>query len=79
MKKIFAFILLSVFIILFFYCNHLDQVDKSKILPYGVFIGISPQEKYLLENYQIVVIDGQYFSKEDITELKNKGKKFIVI
>jgi hypothetical protein len=75
LKKIFTFILLSGFIIPFFYYNHLDQVDKSKILPYGVFIGISPQEKYLLENYQIVVIDGQYFSKEDITELKNKGKK----
>lgn len=61
--------------LLSFCCAHLYLIDSNTVLPYGVFIGISPQEKHLLENYQMVVIDGQYFSKKDIIELKAKGKK----
>lgn len=75
LKKIFSLILLIIFIMLFFCCAHLSSTYRNTLLPYGVFLGILPQEKYLLENYQMVVIDGQYFSKEDITELKAKGKK----
>ena len=75
LKKIFSLILLIIFITLFFCCAHLSSTYRNTLLPYGVFLGILPQEKYLLENYQMVVIDGQYFSKEDITELKAKGKK----
>lgn len=44
-----------------------DQKD------YGVFLSIGPSEMYKAEGYRTVVIDGQYFSEDDIMHLKEQG------
>ncbi len=41
--------------------------------PYGVFLGIESDELEKLYDYDEVVIDPEYFSKEDIESLKSRG------
>ncbi|MBQ8967620.1 endo alpha-1,4 polygalactosaminidase [Ruminococcus sp.] len=40
---------------------------------YGVFIGASPKDAAYMENYDKIVIDAQYFTADEITELKKAG------
>lgn len=43
--------------------------------PYGVFIGLSPEDGMdCLYEYETVIIDGQYFSKEKIADLHAHGQ-----
>lgn len=40
---------------------------------YGVFIGLSPEHTERLANYTMVVIDAEYYTKEEISQLKKNG------
>ncbi len=40
---------------------------------YGVFIGLDRDDTAVMEPYRIIVIDAQYFTKEDIQALKASG------
>ncbi|MBQ8923720.1 MAG: endo alpha-1,4 polygalactosaminidase [Lachnospiraceae bacterium] len=40
---------------------------------YGVFLGEEPENVSEMEEYSIIVIDAQYFSKEQIAELKDSN------
>ena len=40
---------------------------------YGVFIGLNPSEMDVLFEYDIVVIDAEYYTKEDIDALHSEG------
>lgn len=68
MKK---FWILPLFIILIS-CDNNQPIKE--LLPYGVFIGFDGNLS-TLSNYETVVIDAQYFSKENILEFKKDGHK----
>lgn len=40
---------------------------------YGVFLGADPEDISDMESYRKIVIDAQYFSKEEISKLKESG------
>ena len=40
---------------------------------YGVFLGLNPEDASSLTRYQTVVIDAQYFTKEEIAAVQAKG------
>ena len=40
---------------------------------YGVFLSLDASDMDKIEGYQTLVIDAQYFSKEDIMHLKEQG------
>lgn len=40
---------------------------------YGVFLGADPENISDMESYRKIVIDAQYFSKDEISKLKNTG------
>ncbi|SEH75170.1 extracellular protein [Ruminococcus flavefaciens] len=40
---------------------------------YGVFLGADPEDVSDMESYKKIVIDAQYFDKEEITRLKDSG------
>ena len=40
---------------------------------YGVFLGADPEDISDMESYRKIVIDAQYFSKEEISSLKESG------
>ena len=41
--------------------------------PYGVFLGASPEDLEYMKSYETIVIDGQLFSRADVSELKEAG------
>ncbi len=51
--------------------NQPVEVDKFS---YGVFLGIDEQEVDKITKYETVVIDAQYFSKENIQKLKDNNQ-----
>ena len=53
--------------------RHKTNIQNTS-LRYGVFLSIDNKEMSKLENYDEVVIDAQYFDKEDIDLLHSKGK-----
>ena len=40
---------------------------------YGVFLGADPEDISYMDSYKKIVIDAQYFEKEEIKELKESG------
>lgn len=40
---------------------------------YGVFLGLNPEDAGILTNYKTVVIDAQYFTKDEIAAVQAKG------
>lgn len=40
---------------------------------YGVFLGAEPEDMDAVSQYEIIVIDAQYFSRKEIAELKSEG------
>ena len=40
---------------------------------YGVLVGIDPEDAAILTNYKTVVIDAQYFTKDEIAAVQAKG------
>ena len=52
-------------------CGNDEADDSSR--DYGVFLSLDSSEIDKIAGYQTVVIDAQFFSKEDITYLKSRG------
>lgn len=55
----------------FFLYKVFEKTDNEK--DYGVFLSLDASDLDKIAGYQTVVIDGQYFSKEDVTYLKKQG------
>ncbi|NMD37525.1 MAG: glucanotransferase [Christensenellaceae bacterium] len=68
MKKQFLFI-----IILFSLLLQPFSVKASFLHKYGVFLSIDSNDMYKLDDYEIVVIDAEYFTKSNISKLKSSG------
>ncbi|EWM52250.1 endo alpha-1,4 polygalactosaminidase [Ruminococcus flavefaciens] len=50
------------------------QADAADIkYEYGVFLGAEPEDAADMESYKKIVIDAQYFSKDEISRLKESG------
>lgn len=58
-------------IIIFIGISIVNKEDHE--LEYGVFLNLDASDMDRIEGYQTLVIDAQYFSKEDIMQLKEKG------
>lgn len=71
MRKSF-FIVLALLLSLTSCVNHLKAVVLPSA-PYGVLIGAEPGDTGLFTAYQTVIIDGAYFTKEEIDVLRQKG------
>lgn len=55
-----------------------ESFEKKKFdKDYGVFVGLNPRNKSALFGYKIVVIDAEYFSKDDIDILHKNGIKVL--
>ena len=65
---LFLFILFSISTIYFFNFNNRE---------YGVFIGVGKDKLPYIKNYNLIVIDAQYYTKQDIIKLKSQGNKKI--
>lgn len=82
-------LLLSVLIICLMGCNYKEKKEiivssehetqqeqtQQKQLEYGVFIGETEPLYDLLKEYETIVIDAEYFSKEQIQNIKDNGCK----
>lgn len=44
---------------------------------YGVFLGAEPEDVEKMESYEIIVVEGQAFSKHRVSELKVSGHKVL--
>ena len=58
-------------IIIFIGISIVNKEDHER--EYGVFLNLDASDMDRIEGYQTLVIDAQYFSKEDIMQLKEKG------
>ena len=54
-------------------CSKLGFSNNSFRFNYGVFLGASPEDLEYMESYETIVIDGQLFSRADVSELKEAG------
>lgn len=52
-----------------------EVLSRGEDKEYGVFIGVDAENRKLLEGYEMVVIDGAYYTLEEIGEMKGKGRK----
>ena len=67
-KIILILLLFSIAVLLFW--NHFFEKTEHA---YGVFLSIDGSETEKLQGYKTVVIDAQYFTQEQIAELKTSG------
>lgn len=75
MKKI--IILLSFILILLISCNTNKKQEEliHDETSYGVFLGASPKDINYMLKYDEIVIDAQYFSADEINNIKSQNKK----
>lgn len=66
-------ICLLVISILFTGCSGIVSRGDSFTYPYGVFLGAEPEDIKYMEAYDTVVVEGQAFSKKDVSRLKEAG------
>ena len=69
-KKVFWLTIILSVIILLFSCNN---NKKNLTSSYAVLIGLNPEDAAVLSNYQTVVIDAQYFTKDEIAAVQANG------
>ena len=55
-----------------FACAPASRAEESQI-SYAVLLGLNPEDASSLTRYQTVVIDAQYFTKEEIAAVQAKG------
>ena len=48
-------------------------VKTSKSPSYAVLLGVNPEDAAILTNYKTVVVDAQYFTKDEIAAVQAKG------
>ncbi|MBD5451228.1 MAG: glucanotransferase [Lachnospiraceae bacterium] len=73
MKKIICLFIILSFSFFTTACNTSVESFSQKEKDYGVFLSIDASEMEKLNGYQTVVIDAQYFSKQDIQTLHKNG------
>ena len=73
MKKIICLFIILSFPLFTTACNTSEESLSQKEKDYGVFLSIDASEMEKLNGYQTVVIDAQYFSKQDIQTLHENG------
>ena len=73
MKKIICLFIILSFPILTTACSTAEENLSQNEKDYGVFLSIDASEREKLTGYQTVVIDAQYFSKQDIQTLHKNG------
>ena len=56
------------------YSGHFFNFNNKE---YGVFIGVGKDKLPYIKNYNLIVIDAQYYTKQDIIKLKSQGNKKI--
>lgn len=54
-------------------CGAQPSDAEQQRTAYGVFIGLDAEEKEKLYNYQTIVIDAQYYSAEELSQLHEHG------
>lgn len=69
--KICMFLILAIFLWALSGCGE-DEADDNQ-RDYGVFLSLDASDVEKIAGYRTVVIDAQYFSKEDIAYLKSQG------
>ena len=58
--------------------NAVNLVKKNiKLEKYGVFLGVEKEDFKKIKNYDLIVVDADYLSKDDIKTLKKQGNKKI--
>lgn len=67
-------LLLLVFVLASFGCASVPDTQFDRA-PYGVFLGLNPEDASVLSRYQTVIIDAQYFTKEEIAAVQRQGTK----
>ena len=55
------------------YEAYLSLSDVEFKNEYGVFIGVTDEDEYDFDDYETIIIDAQYFTIEEITQLKKEG------
>ncbi len=70
-SNLFIILLLTIFTTACATKNMSENKDTSVSKDYGVFLSINAFETEKLDGYKTVVIDAQYFSKQDIQTLHN--------
>ena len=74
MKKILAVIYVVIIVCIFISgCYHNEMDKPAEANDYGVFIGADPEVSKRFTGYSTVIIDAQYYTAEDISELKEQG------
>ena len=54
--------------------NAVNLVKKNiKLEKYGVFLGVEKEDFKKIKNYDLIVVDADYLSKDDIKTLKKQG------
>ena len=53
--------------------GHLNAEAADIKYEYGVFLGADPEDISDMESYKKIVIDAQYFEKDEISKLKKEG------
>lgn len=71
--NLFIILLLTIFTTACAAENMSENKDTPANKDYGVFLSIDASETEKLDGYKTVVIDAQYFSKQDIQDLHNNG------
>ncbi len=73
-NKLFFKILVLLLTAFYFTACTTNSSKENKKKEYGVFLGINSDQIEKLNNYKIVVIEPQEFTKEQISELHKQGK-----
>lgn len=76
LKSVYFKTLIFVIIVVMFLCAcscSMINRNNSFRFNYGVFLGASPEDIEYMKSYETIIIDGQLFSRADVSELKEAG------
>ena len=65
------------FLFVLYSCLACSQKTISAESEYGVFLGVNPEDADILSGYDTVVIDAAYYTKDEITAIRQSGAKKI--
>ena len=74
MKKL---LIILIFIIALAGCKRKEDIGESNETDYGVFLGADPSDISFMLKYDEIVIDAQYYSKDEISYMKSQGKRVL--
>ncbi|MBO7234002.1 MAG: endo alpha-1,4 polygalactosaminidase [Paludibacteraceae bacterium] len=56
-------------------CGEPDVVDDPNNRTFGLFLGLNAEDAHKMEGYDLLILEGQEFSAEDIRMLHNAGQQ----